>query len=103
MAENRELINGVDGTTGEYLGASEHQQATPPLTPKQLREYRWWIEQHGLDDPNRAPVHPPPKPSPEPLPVSRFRSGSDQVETRLPGFSQSRAWSRRPEEDSLLA
>jgi hypothetical protein len=56
MAKSRELINGVDGSTGEYLGASPSAQVKPALTPRELRQYRWWIERHGIDDPNRAPV-----------------------------------------------
>jgi hypothetical protein len=55
-------FNGVDGRTGRYLPAPESESEfarhvrDEPLTLAQLRQYRWWIERYGIDDPNRAPA-----------------------------------------------
>jgi hypothetical protein len=51
-----EVFNGIDGATGKYLPAEGRLQAKARLTPKELRQYRWWTERHGIDDPNRAPT-----------------------------------------------
>lgn len=59
MGEEQEVFNGIDGSTGRYLPGPESREILnlrPPLSPAQLREYRWWVERHGIDDPNRAPV-----------------------------------------------
>jgi hypothetical protein len=50
-----EVFNGIDGATGRYLPAEGRLRAR--LTPRELREYIWWTERHGIDDPNRAPTH----------------------------------------------
>lgn len=56
MAETRELINGVDGSTGRYLVDVPFERAKSPLTPVQLREYKNWVRGYGIGDPHRAPV-----------------------------------------------
>lgn len=59
--EEVEVFNGINGSTGRYLttptGRDLVQQVRkPPLDPAGLREYQWWTERYGLDDPNRAAV-----------------------------------------------
>jgi hypothetical protein len=57
MTDQEEVFNGIDGSTGLYLpppGARVSQSR--PLDPARLREYRWWVERYGIDDPDRAPV-----------------------------------------------
>ena len=62
MEPTRPLLNGIDGSTGRYLPAPGDEELLarfrrkPLLDAAGLREYRWWIERHGIDDPNRAPV-----------------------------------------------
>jgi hypothetical protein len=59
--EDSGIYNGIDATTGRYLSSPGDRDfadrlAGPPLTPSQLREYRWWVERYGIDDPERSPV-----------------------------------------------
>lgn len=59
--EEQEIFNGIDGSTGRYLSSPTDREliekvASPPLDSARRREYLWWIERHGIDDPNRAPV-----------------------------------------------
>jgi CHAT domain-containing protein len=58
--ESGEVFNGIDGSTGRYLtpaGRDQIEQVQkPPLDSAGLREYQWWVERYGLDDPNRAAV-----------------------------------------------
>ncbi len=57
MADQQEVFNGIDGSTGRYLSApGERASQSRPLDPARLREYRWWVERYGIDDPDRAPV-----------------------------------------------
>lgn len=60
---DEELYNGVDARTGAYLPAWSDQevllrQREPPLNdPVARRNYKWWVEGFGIDDPLRMPVH----------------------------------------------
>jgi hypothetical protein len=51
-----EAFNGIDGSTGRYLSwpmESKSWELGRPLDPARLREYRWWVERYGIDDPDR--------------------------------------------------
>ncbi len=62
MEHETEWVNGVNGSTGQYL--------SPPMTGEEIRRYpddsildpvtqrerEWWVERYGIDDPDRAPV-----------------------------------------------
>lgn len=60
--DEEEVYNGIDGSTGLYLpvpGQREafvHTRRNPPTDARSLVAYRWWVESHGIDDPNRAPI-----------------------------------------------
>ena len=62
MRNGTSFINGVNGTTGQYLappwisGKIQDYSSDSILDPATLRERRWWVERHGIDDPDRAPV-----------------------------------------------
>lgn len=59
--EEQEIFNGIDGSTGRYLSSPTDRElieevAAPPLDAARRREYLWWIERYGIDDPDRAAV-----------------------------------------------
>ncbi len=62
MEDDMELVNGVNGSTGQYLSppmTGEEIRRNPGdsiLDPATRREREWWVERYGIDDPDRAPV-----------------------------------------------
>ena len=61
MTEEPAVYNGINGATGRYLPAPterdmQRERIGAPLNPASLREYRWWVEHYGINDPNRAPI-----------------------------------------------
>ncbi len=56
------IFNGVDARTGRYLRAPETEEEfvrrihDTRLTPKQLLDYKWWIQRYAINDPKRAPA-----------------------------------------------
>ncbi len=62
MKEDDTLYNGVDARTGAYLPAWSDREVVqhmtePPLDPLSYRNYQWWVEGFGINDPFRQPVH----------------------------------------------
>lgn len=58
-----EFTLGIDAETGECLPSLpseieelQRRMKDPSLTPAQRREYEWWINRYGIDDPDRAPA-----------------------------------------------
>ncbi|HBL26667.1 MAG TPA: hypothetical protein DD490_07520 [Acidobacteria bacterium] len=62
MSNEEPLYNGVDARTGAYLPAWSDREVlrelrVAPMDPAAYRTYLWWVEQFGIDDPFRQPVH----------------------------------------------
>jgi hypothetical protein len=62
MSGEETLYNGVDARTGAYLPAWNDREVLQhlrgaPLEPAAYRNYRWWIQRYGINDPLRLPVH----------------------------------------------
>ena len=61
-ADERYVPNGIDGSTGLYipLPRDDEEHASilceGPPHPLLIRERRWWVERHGIDDPDRSAV-----------------------------------------------
>lgn len=56
------IFNGVNAKTGRYLRAPETEKEfvrrilDKPLNPKQLLDYKWWVQRYAINDPKRAPA-----------------------------------------------